>query len=84
MKKQVSNQKTEEETEGNNRSWKKAAVDSERESVFTKGLCKQREERLSCMDPWDFSNFRHLVSRIIEDYKLGPLEINNLLLPFQE
>ena len=52
--------------------------------MFTKGLCKQREERLSCMDPWDFSNFRHLVSRIIEDYKLGPLEINNLLLPFQE
>ena len=36
------------------------------------------------MDPCEFSNFQHLVSRIIEDYKLGPLEINNLLLPFQE
>lgn len=55
MKKQVSNYKTEEQTEANNRGWKKKAVDSERESVFTKGLCKQREERLSCMNPCDFS-----------------------------
>lgn len=81
MKKQMSNYKTEEQTEANNEAGKKAAVDSERESVFTKGLCKQRGETTSCMDSCDFSTPGFTYN---EDYKLGPLEINNLLLPFQE